>query len=106
MNFILLLLDRLVETHKNITYLFGFCMLSYLCMETYNIKKELIQQSLFMEQVKEVNIVKQADSIKKRSKYIATAELVLAAKYCEELDKKRPFKKPCDVIYTYLNNNT
>ena len=106
MNFILMIVDRIVETHKNISYIFGFCMLSYLCLETYNIKKELVHQSLFMEQFKEVHIVKQADNIKKHSKYIATAELVLASKYCEELDKKRSFKKPCDAIYTYLNNNT
>ncbi len=106
MNFILMLIDKIVETHKNVTYLFGFCMLGYLCMETYNIKKELLQQSLFMEQAKEVNIIKQADSIKKHSKYLTIAELVLASKYCEELEMKRPFKNPCDTIYTYLHNNT
>lgn len=104
MNYLLSLLDSIIEKNKNITYLSGFVMLIFLCIQMYDIKKQIILHSNFIAEVRRANVIKQAESIRKNVKYLAEIELRLAMQYCDEVEHKGSLNKNCEIIYEYVNN--
>lgn len=101
MDFLLKIVDSLAEKHRNVGYILGFWMLVFLSVQMYHISKQIESYSVFVEQLKQVTILKQADNIKKRSKYIVAEEVSLAASYCEDVYNKRVYNKACNIIYSY-----
>jgi hypothetical protein len=104
MTYLLNLLDIIIEKNKNITYLSGLIMLIFLCIQMYDIKKQIVLHSDFIAEVRRANVIKQAESIRKNIKYLSDVELRLAIQYCDEVDQKGSLNKNCEIIYEYLNN--